>query len=98
MTAALLGNDTDPDGDTLVVSDVGSATGGTADVTGGVVTFTPDADVCGDGPAQFDYAVSDGHGGTDEGHVTVDITCAPNDAAGRDRRRRLRHRGHRTRP
>ena len=26
-------------------------------------------------PGGFDYTVSDGNGGTDTGHVTVDITC-----------------------
>ncbi len=79
VTAAVLSNDTDVDGDTLVVSDADNATGGTVDLTGGVVTFTPDAGQCGDGLGSFDYEVSDGNGGTDEGHAIVDVTCA-NDA------------------
>ena len=31
--------------------------------------------VCGAGAGGFDYTVSDGRGGTDVGHVTVDLTC-----------------------
>ena len=79
VTAAVLSNDTDVDGDTLVVSDADNATGGTVGFAGGVVTFTPDAGQCGDGLGSFDYVVSDGNGGTDPGHATVDVTCA-NDA------------------
>ena len=80
VTSDLLGNDTDTEHDALVVSAVANATGGTADETAGVVTFTPAADVCGDGAGSFDYTVDDGAGGTDDGHVTVDITCTPNSA------------------
>ena len=45
------------------------------DVTAGTVTFTPTADLCGPGAGSFDYLVVDGNGGSDSGHVTVDITC-----------------------
>ena len=41
----------------------------------GVVTFTPDADVCGDDSAGFDYTVEDGNGGSATGHVAIDLTC-----------------------
>ena len=44
-------------------------------LTGGNVTFTPDADACGDGYGGFDYTVDDGNGGTDTAHATVDVTC-----------------------
>ena len=37
--------------------------------------FVPAANVCGAGAGGFDYTVSDGRGGTDAGHVTVDLTC-----------------------
>ena len=43
-----------------------------------MVTFTPDADVCGNGEASFEYAISDGNGGTDSAHVTVDLNCVSN--------------------
>ena len=76
VTAQLLANDTDPDGDTLVVTAASNATGG-ASGSRPVVTFTPDADYC--GAAGFDYDISDGNGGTDSASVTVTVTCT-NDA------------------
>ena len=75
----LTANDSDVDGDALSVSAVSNPTGGTVDLTAGVVTFTPDANLCGDGAAGFDYTVDDGNGGTDTGHVTIDLECV-NDA------------------
>ena len=65
----LLANDTDTEDDALSVTGVSNPTGGTVDLTAGVVTFTPDADLCGDDVAGFDYDISDGNGGTDTGHV-----------------------------
>ena len=37
---------------------VANVSGGQADLTGGVLTFTPDADACGDGYGSFDYTVT----------------------------------------
>ncbi|MEJ5992767.1 Ig-like domain-containing protein, partial [Ramlibacter sp. PS3R-8] len=69
------GNDTDPDtGDTLTVSAVGNAVGGTAAIVGGNVVFTPDPDFT--GAATFEYTVSDGQGNTDIATVTVNVTAA----------------------
>src|SRR5262245_50681503 len=48
VTAQVLANDNDPDGDTLSVTGVSNPTGGSVDLSGGVVTFTPTADLCGD--------------------------------------------------
>ena len=79
VTAAILANDTDIDGDTLVVSEVANAASGTVDLVGGVVTFTPAANACGTGIGGFDYTADDGAGGTDTAHVIVNITCV-NDA------------------
>jgi hypothetical protein len=79
VTAAILANDTDPDGDTLAVSGVSNATGGSAELAAGVVTFTPDANLCGTAAGGFDYDLSDGNGGSDSAQVTVDVTCV-NDA------------------
>ena len=79
VTSALLANDSDIDGDTLSVSGVSNPTGGSVDLTAGVVTFTPTADLCGDNAGSFDYDMSDGHGGSDSASVTVDLTCV-NDA------------------
>lgn len=75
----VLGNDTDSNGDALVVSAVGSASHGDVSIVGGAtqVSYTPNTNYC--GADSFDYTVSDGNGGTDTGNVIVDITCI-NDA------------------
>ncbi|HEU5205296.1 MAG TPA: Ig-like domain-containing protein, partial [Candidatus Limnocylindrales bacterium] len=75
VTAQILANDTDPDGDSLTVTGVSNPSGGDVDLTAGVVTFTPTADLCGAATAGFDYALADGNGGTDNASVTIDITC-----------------------
>ena len=80
-------NDTDANGDTLTVTAVTGASGGTVNLASGTITFSPAPNLCGAGAGAFDYTVSDGKGGTDTGHVTVNITCvddpgtAVNDAA-----------------
>ncbi|WP_374944747.1 tandem-95 repeat protein, partial [Sphingomonas sp.] len=72
LTAAqLTANDTDANGNTLSLQSVGNASGGTVTLVNGVVTFTPNADY--NGPASFDYVVSDGTA-TDTGTVNVTVT------------------------
>ena len=71
-------NDTDVDHDVLSVTAADNATGGSAEVAAGVLTFTPEADACGAAAGSFDYTVSDGDL-TDAGSATVDVTCV-NDA------------------
>ena len=73
--SALLGNDTDVDGDVLSVASVGVGVGGTAVLSDGVITFTPDAGF--DGTASFDYTVSDGNGGFDTATVSVLVETTP---------------------
>jgi hypothetical protein len=58
VPADLLANDTDADGDTLVVDSVSGAVNGTVTLANGIITFTPDTDY--NGAASFTYAVSDG--------------------------------------
>ena len=73
VTFAVLGNDSDPDGDTVTV------TGATVDPTKGTVTvnpdgtlsFTPAANV--NGPVAITYTIADGHGGTTTATATVNI-------------------------
>ena len=72
----LTANDSDPDGDTPLTVTAVTATGsthGTVSLVAGTVTYTPAADY--NGPASFDYTLSDGHEGTDTG--TVSTTVAP---------------------
>jgi VCBS repeat-containing protein len=60
----------DVDGDPLQLS-VTRATNGSATVSGSSVTFTPAANFSGTG--SFSWQVSDGHGGTATGNVTVNV-------------------------
>nr|WP_246180129.1 DUF4082 domain-containing protein [Microvirga thermotolerans] len=72
--ASLLANDTDPNGDTLVITGVSGATNGAVafDPQTNTVTFTPDAGYV--GSAGFTYTVSDGHGGTASASVALTVT------------------------
>ena len=76
--AALLGNDTDADGNTLTIASVTSGTGGTAVLNGdGTVTFTPNANF--NGTADFTYTVTDGSLTSNAATVSVTVAAA-NDA------------------
>ncbi|MDB5696105.1 MAG: tandem-95 repeat protein, partial [Sphingomonas bacterium] len=75
--AQLTANDTDADGNPRTVTNVTAVTGGTVSLSGTTITFTPTANF--NGPAAFDYTISDGQGGTDIGRVTVNV-AAVNDA------------------
>ncbi|MBI3417421.1 MAG: cadherin-like domain-containing protein [Verrucomicrobia bacterium] len=77
--ADLLRNDSDPDGDTLIVSAVSSASaqGGTVSLDGNTVYYAPKVDFA--GSDSFAYTISDGKGGLAAGTVTVIVT-APNSA------------------
>ena len=72
-STALLSNDTDPNGDPLTISSVLDATHGTVALVGGSVVFTPTKDYVGD--ASFSYTISDGHGGTASGSVSLTIAA-----------------------
>jgi predicted RNA-binding protein with EMAP domain len=67
----VLANDTDPEGDTLNISGVGTPSHGSAVIDADSITYTPDADY--NGSDSFSYTVSDGNGGTDTAAVTVTI-------------------------
>lgn len=75
--AALLANDSDPDGDTLQIIAVGNAEHGTVAMEDGVITFTPEENYT--GPASFTYTISDGKGGYDMATVHIEVKPA-NDA------------------
>lgn len=64
-------NDTDPDGDPLVVESVGTPIYGSTTTNGTTVTYTPAANWS--GTDTFSYTVSDGQGGTDTATVTVAV-------------------------
>lgn len=75
-TIAVLGNDSDVDGDALLVSDIGNPSHGTAVTDGTWVTYTPTTDF--NGQDVFTYTISDGQL-TDTAVVTVTVG-AVNDA------------------
>ncbi|MEM7028696.1 MAG: Ig-like domain-containing protein [Chloroflexota bacterium] len=68
-----LHNDEDIDGDSLRVISVGEADVGQVTLTELGLMYTPTPDFFGE--AHFDYLVSDGQGGQDEGLVTVIVTA-----------------------
>ena len=70
----ILGNDSDPDGDTLTVTDATDPANGSVVINAdGTITYTPGADF--NGIDTFDYTISDGNGGTDT--ATVIVTVLP---------------------
>jgi len=71
VTIDVLDNDSDPDGDGLVVQSVTRPTHGTVVNHGGTVTYTPDPGF--NGPDSFSYVVTDGNGGSDTANVAVTI-------------------------
>jgi 3-phytase len=77
-TLLVLANDSDGDGDTLIIAAVGAASHGAVTVNpDSTITYVPDSDYF--GSDSFGYTVSDGQGGTSS--ATVSIAIAPvNDA------------------
>ncbi len=77
ITINALDNDSDPDGQTLSITAVGSAANGTTSTNGSTITYTPNTDFSGSN--SFSYTVSDGAGGS--ATATVNIVVNPvNDA------------------
>ena len=75
--ARLLANDSDAEGDPLIVLSVQDAVGGTVALDEhGAIVFTPADDFAGD--ARFDYTVSDGRGGVGTASVVIVVAPAPN--------------------
>lgn len=66
----LLANDTDPDGEALGIVSVSAPAGGTVQLVGNNIVFTPAANY--EGPASFQYTVQDPRGAT--GTATVSLT------------------------
>ena len=68
----VLANDTDPESDTLSISDNTAPASGSVTPNGaGGFTYTPNAGFS--GTDQFDYTISDGNGGTDTATVTITV-------------------------
>ena len=80
LADALLANDSDSDGDALVITGVGNAVNGAVDLTGdGDVIFTPISGFSG----SFDYTISDGQAGHEStATVTVGMNAGDVNAGG----------------
>jgi len=78
--SALLGNDTDPNGDPLTITAVSGASNGTVVLDAAAKTIRFSAAGGYSGPAGFSYTVSDGRGGT--ASATVGLTVEPVGAQG----------------
>ena len=70
VTIDVLNNDTDPDGDTLTITDAGVATNGAVAIQGNRIKYTPQLDFY--GTDTFTYTLSDGEF-TDVATVTVTV-------------------------
>ncbi|MBX9712760.1 MAG: VCBS domain-containing protein [Pseudomonadaceae bacterium] len=77
--AQLLGNDTDPDGDTLTIDSVQGAMNGNVALVAGNVVFVPTTGYS--GPASFSYTIIDGKGGASTASVNINVSTTPPPAA-----------------
>jgi large repetitive protein len=73
VTVAVLGNDTDVDGDPLTVTSATSPNGAVTINPDGTITFTPTANF--NGPTTITYTISDGNGGTSTATVTLTVAA-----------------------
>lgn len=76
VTINVLANDMDVDGDPLAITTVSNPQFGIATTNGQDVTYTPTAGFAGED--SFSYFVTDGHGNTTAGSVTVTVGDQPN--------------------
>ena len=67
----VLGNDTDPDGDTLSIASVTTPANGSSQIISDIIRFTPNTGFS--GVSTFTYTISDGKGGTDTATVNVTV-------------------------
>jgi len=77
VTIPVLGNDTDPEGDQLTVTEASSPNGDVVINPDGTITFTPNSDFNGD--AEITYTITDGNGNEDTATVTVTVTPVNDD-------------------
>ncbi|MEA5539546.1 Ig-like domain-containing protein, partial [Limnoraphis robusta Tam1] len=80
ITLNVLGNDTDPEGNSLSIADIQQDTdnGGQVVIENGQLIYTPPAGFTGND--SFSYTISDGQGGTDTAIVTITVEEPANTA------------------
>ncbi|MCB1583386.1 MAG: tandem-95 repeat protein [Xanthomonadales bacterium] len=74
MVIDVLANDSDEEGDTLVIESTTPASNGTVVNNGTAITYTPNTGFV--GTDTFTYTISDGQGGSDTATVTVTVANA----------------------
>jgi poly(beta-D-mannuronate) lyase len=76
-TTNLLATDSDPDGDTLAITGVSSAStnGGAVTLVAGNITYTPVANYV--GADQITYSLTDGRGSSSTGNISVTVAGPP---------------------
>lgn len=72
VTIDVLANDSDVDGDSLIIEAVSAPANGKRVHDGGKITYTPNAGFM--GADTFRYRISDGKGGKNHGNVTVTVS------------------------
>ncbi len=72
VTIDVLGNDSDADGDTLIISTITQPQNGTAAITNGQVVYTPNTGYTGND--SLSYTITDGNGHTTSAIVNLNIT------------------------
>ncbi|MBX3700927.1 MAG: tandem-95 repeat protein [Dokdonella sp.] len=77
VTVNVLANDSDPDGDPLTITAVGTPLAGTAAIVGNAIVYTS-TNLTFIGTDRFSYTISDGHGGSATAFVTVTVTAFVN--------------------
>jgi outer membrane protein OmpA-like peptidoglycan-associated protein len=77
LSINVLGNDSDPDGDALTITSVGTPGKGVATISAGRILYTPTTGAGCTGSDTFTYSISDGKGGVANATVTVALTPAP---------------------
>ena len=75
VTIDVLANDTDPEGDVLLLTQAVDANGGVVTIGEGQLVFTPAADF--NGATRITYAVRDAAGNVAQAQVDVTVTAAP---------------------
>ncbi len=75
VTIDVLANDTDPEGDVLLLTQAVDANGGVVTIGAGQLVFTPAADF--NGATRITYAVRDAAGNTAQAQVDVTVVAAP---------------------
>ncbi len=73
VTINPLANDTDPNGDALSLTSVGTPAHGTASISGGTVLYTPTAGYV--GSDSFSYSITDANGSTASSTISVTVTA-----------------------